>query len=103
GAIRSRTEVSLPPKTIAPTTRTGPDTFVVTYVGSTPEITQRVANRLANVFIDEHSKIREARAEDPAAFLASQLQQSQTRIRSIEEKFRQMKKPYMGSLPDKSR
>jgi protein tyrosine kinase modulator len=98
--IRSRTEVSLPPKTIAPTTRTGPDTFVVTYVGSTPELTQRIANRLANVFIDEHSKIREARAEDTAAFLASQLQQSQTRIRAIEEKLRQMKEAYMGRLPE---
>jgi polysaccharide biosynthesis transport protein len=100
GAIRSRTEVSLPPKTIAPATRTGPDTFVVTYTGTTPEITQRVANRLANVFIDEHSKLREARAEDTSAFLATQLQQSQTRLRSVEEKLRQMKETYMGRLPE---
>jgi succinoglycan biosynthesis transport protein ExoP len=98
-AIRSRTEVSLP-KTIAPAGKTGPDTFVVTYMGRTPEITQRIANRLATVFIDEHSKIREARAEDTAAFLAAQLSQSQTRLRGIEERLRQMKEAYMGRLPE---
>jgi succinoglycan biosynthesis transport protein ExoP len=97
--IRSRTEVSLP-KTIAPANRTGPDTFVVTYVGQTPEITQRVANRLATVFIDEHSKIRAARAEDTAAFLAAQLSQSQTRLKGIEERLRQMKEAFMGRLPE---
>ena len=98
-AIRSRTEVTLP-KTIAPVARTGPDTFIVTYTGETPQMTQRVANRLANVFIDEHSKIREARAEDTAAFLANQLAQSQTRLKALEERLRQVKEAYMGRLPE---
>jgi polysaccharide chain length determinant protein (PEP-CTERM system associated) len=98
-AIRSRTEVSLP-KALAPAGRTGPDTFVVTYLGPTPEMTQRITNRLATVFVDEHSKIREARAEDTAAFLAAQLSQSQARLRTVEEKLRKVKEAFMGRLPE---
>src|SRR5688572_11869487 len=78
-SIRSRTVVSLP-KTIAPAGRSGPDTFLVTYTGNDPDLTQRVANRLTSVFVDRHSKIRETRAEDTSAFLAGQLNQSQERL-----------------------
>lgn len=100
-AIRSRTAVTLP-KTIAPTGRSGPDTFLVTYTGNDPEVTERVANRLATVFIERHSKIRETRAEDTAAFLATQLSQSQERLRTVEEKLRRMKEAYMGRLPEQT-
>jgi succinoglycan biosynthesis transport protein ExoP len=99
GGIRSRTIVSLP-KTIAPAGRSGPDTFLVTYTGNDPELTQRITNRLASVFIDRHSKIRETRAEDTAAFLSTQLTQSQERLRTLEEKLRRMKEAYMGRLPE---
>jgi polysaccharide chain length determinant protein (PEP-CTERM system associated) len=98
-AIRSRTSVSLP-KAIAPTGRTGPDTFVVTYIGPTPESTQSVTNRLATVFIETNSKVRAARAEDTSAFLATQLSQSQTRLRAVEEKLRLLKEAHMGRLPE---
>ena len=101
GAIRSRTVVSLP-KTLAPAGRSGPDTFLVTYTGNDPETTQRVTNRLATVFIDRHSKIRETRAEDTAAFLTTQLNQSQERLRTVEEKLRRMKETYMGRLPEQT-
>jgi polysaccharide chain length determinant protein (PEP-CTERM system associated) len=98
--IRSRTIVSLP-KTLT-ASRSGPDTFLVTYTGRTPELTQRIANRLATSFIDEHSKLRETRAEDTSAFLATQLSQSQTRLKAVEEKLRQMKEAYMGRLPEQT-
>jgi succinoglycan biosynthesis transport protein ExoP len=101
GAIRSRTSVAAA-KTIAPAGRSGPDTFLVTYVGRTPELTQRVTNRLATSFIEEHSKIREARAEDTSAFLATQLEHSQRRLKSVEERLRKMKESYMGRLPEQT-
>ena len=99
GAIRSRTVVS-PAKTMTPAGRSGPDTFLVTYTGNDPELTQRVTNRLAAVFIDRHTKIRETRAEDTSAFLSTQLTQSQERLRTLEEKLRRMKEIYMGRLPE---
>jgi len=99
--IRSRTVVS-PAKTIPSAGRTTPDTFLVTYTGNNPETTQRITNRLATVFIDRHSKIRETRAEDTAAFLATQLKQSQDRLGTLEEKLRHMKETYMGRLPEQT-
>ena len=101
GSIRSRASVSLP-KTLASGTRSGPDTFLVTYVGRTPEETERVTNRLATAFIEEHSKLRETRAEDTSAFLAAQLDQSRERLKIIEERLRKMKEAYMGRLPEQT-
>jgi polysaccharide chain length determinant protein (PEP-CTERM system associated) len=99
--IRSRTSVSLP-KSLASTSRSGPDTFLVTYTGRTPELTQRVTNRLATAFIEQHSKLRETRAEDTSAFLAAQLGQSRDRLKAVEERLRQMKEAYMGRLPEQT-
>jgi len=100
-AVRSHTSVSLPAKPIA-STRSGPDTFIVTYVGPSPQQAQRVTNRLASVFLDEHSKIREARAEDTSAFLANQLSQSRERLANIEGRLRKMKESFMGRLPEQT-
>jgi succinoglycan biosynthesis transport protein ExoP len=100
-SIRGGSSVSLP-KTLSSGTRSGPDTFLVTYTGRTPEQTQRVTNRLATAFIEQHSKLRETRAEDTSAFLASQLGQSQERLKAIEERLRVMKESYMGRLPEQT-
>jgi polysaccharide chain length determinant protein (PEP-CTERM system associated) len=101
GAIRARAQVSLP-KTLSSGSRTGPDTFLVTYTGKTPEQTQRIANRLATAFIEEHSKLRETRAEDTSAFLGAQLGQSRDRLKAIEERLRSIKESYMGRLPEQT-
>ena len=68
----------------------------------TPEETQHVTNRLATAFIEQHSKLRETRAEDTSAFLASQLGQSRERLKSVEERLRQVKETYMGRLPEQT-
>jgi polysaccharide chain length determinant protein (PEP-CTERM system associated) len=101
GTMRAGTTVAVP-KTLAPATRSGPDTFVVTYVGSTPEMTQRITNGLASAFVDQHSKMRETRAEETSAFLSTQLGQSQTRLKAVEERLRKMKEAYMGRLPEQT-
>jgi len=100
-AVRSRTTV-VPAKAIAPAGRAGPDSFVVSYTGDDPDVTQKVTNTLATAFVDQHSKIRETRAEDTAAFLAAQQEQSQTRLKSVEERLRKMKEAYMGRLPEQT-
>ncbi len=81
GAIRSRTEVS-PAKTHRPGRTNRPRHL--------PRHLHRQRSRahaadhqpLATVFIDQHSKIRETRAEDTAAFLATQLSRARTRLRA---------------------
>ena len=45
-SIRARATVSVP-KSLTSNSRTGPDAFLVTYTGRTPEQTQRITNRCA--------------------------------------------------------
>jgi polysaccharide chain length determinant protein (PEP-CTERM system associated) len=78
------------------------DAFIVSYTDSDPDRAQRVANRLATVFVDENSKSRVARAEDTSAFIATQLQASQARLADLESRLRRAKESHMGQLPEQT-
>ena len=99
--MRDRTTITLP-KPLASTNRSGPDTFLVTFAASTPEEAQRITNRMAKAFVDQHSKMRETRAEHTSDFLAAQLEQSRDRLKTLEERLRQTKETYMGRLPEQT-
>jgi polysaccharide chain length determinant protein (PEP-CTERM system associated) len=76
------------------------DTFVIGYADSSPERSQRVTNKLAQVFVEETQRLREARAERSSEFLAAQLRESEDRLNGLEEQLRQKKEAYMGRLPE---
>jgi len=76
--------------------------FYIVYRDRTPERTQRIANRLAQVFVDEHSRSREMQAEGTAEFLGGQLRASQERIAALEGRLRTAKEQYMGQLPEQT-
>jgi polysaccharide chain length determinant protein (PEP-CTERM system associated) len=78
------------------------DTFVLSVADSEPARAQRVANRLATVFVAENSKIRTERAEDTTAFISMQLAASQERINELESRLRKAKEAYMGQLPEQT-
>lgn len=78
------------------------DQFLVSYDGSDPERSQRVTNRLVNVFVDENSKRRAANAEGTASFLQSQLEASQQRLATLEATLRASKESFMGQLPEQT-
>lgn len=101
-SVRSRTSVSLPPQTLNASARTGPDTFILAHRGDQPDLTHRVTNRLAAVFIAEVSKAKNKRAEDTSAFLSTQVTQSQQKLSIVEEKLRKMKESYIGRLPEQT-
>ena len=99
--VRSRLELSfpkpdgnLPPGTI--------EQFQVAYKDSSPEMTQRVANRVADVFVEESSRKREVRAEETSAFINKQVQASLTRLSDLEGRLRVAKEQYMGALPEQT-
>lgn len=83
-------------------TDTAIDSFTLSYADGTEERAQRIANRIAEVFIDEHSKLRAARAEDTAAFLGRQVQESQKRLNDLEAQLRTSKEVFMGRLPEQT-
>ena len=76
--------------------------FYIVYDDRTPERAQRIANRLAQAFVDEHSRSREMQAEGTAEFLASQLRASQEKISALEDRLRAAKEQHMGRLPEQT-
>ena len=76
------------------------DTFIIGYADRKPERSQRVTNKLAQAFVDETQRLREARAERSSEFLATQLRESQDRLNQVEQQLRQKKEAYMGRLPE---
>jgi succinoglycan biosynthesis transport protein ExoP len=91
-----------PEKSLSPEQKASLDTYMVSVVDSSPEDAQRIANRLAQVFVEENSRSREVRAQDTSQFIESQLQASATRLSALEERLRAMKESYMGRLPEQT-
>jgi polysaccharide chain length determinant protein (PEP-CTERM system associated) len=76
--------------------------FDIVYLDRTADRARRVANRLAQVFVEEHSRSREIQAEGTAEFLAAQLRGAQERISSLERRLRTAKELHMGQLPEQT-
>jgi succinoglycan biosynthesis transport protein ExoP len=100
--MRSAVAVGVPDP-LAPTTEPRRlDAFIVSYTNEDPWRAQRVANRLAHVFVDENSKTREQLAEHTSAFITTELDGSQKRLAVLEERLRKAKESYMGRLPEQT-
>ncbi|HEY2904861.1 MAG TPA: GNVR domain-containing protein [Vicinamibacterales bacterium] len=87
---------------LSPDQKASLDSYLVSYTDDAPEDAQRIVNRLANVFVEENSKSREVRALDTSAFISTELQASENRLKTLEERLRQMKEAYMGRLPEQT-
>lgn len=78
----------------------GADAFSVSYRGSDPQTVMNVANTLADFFIDENLKVREAQAIGTSSFLEDQLTATRVRLEDVEKQIGEYRKKYMGELPD---
>jgi succinoglycan biosynthesis transport protein ExoP len=102
-ALRARVEDNIVvPKPIGRTgdMRDGIESFRLGYVDTSPERAQRIANRLAMVFVEENSKTKTQRAENTSEVLAQQLRNSQENLSRLQEQLRLRKQANMGRLPD---
>jgi len=104
GRLRGGVQPISFPTPVAPTANGQPslDLFYVSYVDGSPEAAQRITNRLVEVFVDETSRSRTARAEDTTVFLDAQLRQAQQRLDDTEAKLREAKQANMGRLPEQT-
>jgi uncharacterized protein involved in exopolysaccharide biosynthesis len=100
--IRRRTTVTIPPRSLSSNNRLEPDTFLVSYTGRTPELAERVTNRLTQIFVEAHSKMRETRAEDTSAFLERQLEASRKKLEAAESRLGEAKASFQGRLPEQA-
>ncbi len=78
------------------------DAFDIVYLDRTAERAQRIADRLAHVFTEEHSRTREIQAEGTAEFLAAQVAASQQLLSRLEKQLRTAKELHMGALPEQT-
>jgi succinoglycan biosynthesis transport protein ExoP len=100
-ALDRRTLISIPPAdpNLPPGTIIQ---FTVQYRDDTPETTQRITNRLAELFVEDSSHKREVRAEETSAFVGEQLMGSQMRLSELEGRLRAAKESFMGALPEQT-
>src|SRR5262245_49300939 len=78
----------------------GIDSFIMGYSDDNPERAQRIANRLAYVFVEENSKTQSDKAQNTSEVLGQQLQSSSERLAQLEAQLRTKKEANMGRLPD---
>lgn len=78
------------------------DVFYVSYLDRSPEAAQRITNRLVEVFVDETSRSRAARAEDTTVFLDAQLRETAARLNDTEAQLREAKQANIGRLPEQT-
>jgi succinoglycan biosynthesis transport protein ExoP len=99
--LRNRIQISVP----QPLPGTDPgqvDMYVISYSDSTAERARRVAQRLADVFVEETSKIRQGRLEESSEFLATQVRDTREALDRIDAKLTAAKAKNMGRLPEQT-
>ena len=93
--------ISVPnPITKSSSSPKGLDGFNLGFSDSDPARAQRIANRIAYVFVEENSKTQIERTENTSEVLSQQVQASQARLTSLENDLRIKKQANMGRLPD---
>jgi len=102
GKLRRAIEITVPEPVATTNEIRRLDTFVVSYSDADPARAQRIANRLATVFVDQNSKLRAEHAEDTSAFIATQFRASQARLADLEARLRTAKEAHMGRLPEQT-
>jgi polysaccharide biosynthesis transport protein len=76
-----------------------PGAFRIGYQGPDPAVVAQVANRIANLYIEENLKTREVQAEGTSEFIDTQLQESKKRLDQLEKAVSDYKIQHNGELP----
>ncbi|UCF90816.1 MAG: protein GumC [Desulfobacterales bacterium] len=76
------------------------DAFSISFKSPDPLEAMKVANGLANRFIEENLKVREAQATGTSDFLDEELDAMRKRLEVVEDRLKEYRKRYMGELPD---
>jgi polysaccharide chain length determinant protein (PEP-CTERM system associated) len=82
--------------------RRGMDTesFTISFKGTNPDKVMRVTNALANNFINENLKVREAQATGTSEFLDTELNEMRRNLEEFELRLKEYRERHMGELPE---
>jgi polysaccharide chain length determinant protein (PEP-CTERM system associated) len=73
--------------------------FRVSYQGRNPNIVAQVANKIANLYVEENLKARETQAEGTSEFIETQLKEAKEKLDELEAAVSQYKLQHNGELP----
>jgi polysaccharide chain length determinant protein (PEP-CTERM system associated) len=76
------------------------DAFKISFTASTPLVAQEVTSRLTSIFIQTNLRSRTRQATNTTSFLHEQLEAAKTKLADQEQKLRDFKMQYLGSLPE---
>lgn len=76
------------------------ESFSIAFEGSNPEQVRDITNALASFFIDENLKLRESQAIGTSTFLDEELETMRKRLEETEQKLKNYRQTFMGSLPE---
>jgi polysaccharide chain length determinant protein (PEP-CTERM system associated) len=76
------------------------DVFRIYFKSLDPRTAAGVANRIAELFIQENLRLRENQAQGTSSFLESELAQTKAKLELQEAKIAAFKQSYMGQLPE---
>ncbi len=78
----------------------GNDAFGIEFVHRDPPMAQKVANQLAQLFIDETVQARKQQVGEAYQFIESELAEARRQLEQREEALRRYKEQHMGRLPE---
>jgi polysaccharide biosynthesis transport protein len=81
-------------------TNNRPGAFRIGYQGNDPNLVAQVANRIANLYIEENLKTREVQAQGTTEFMENQLTEAKKKLDSLEASLSQYKLAHNGELPE---
>jgi len=73
--------------------------FRIAYQGPDPRVVAGVVSRVTDLFIEENSRTREARAQGTSEFIDARLQEAKRQLDAMEASVSQYKIRYSGQLP----
>ena len=74
--------------------------FSIAYRGKDPDTVQKVAGKLASLYLEQNLKTREAQAQSTTQFLEAELKELQERIKGLGDKITAFKGQHEGLLPE---
>jgi succinoglycan biosynthesis transport protein ExoP len=81
-------------------TNNRPGAFRISYKGPDPATVAEVANRIANLFIEENLRTREVQAEGTSEFIGTQLTDAKKKLDDLESAVSKYKLQHNGELPE---
>jgi polysaccharide chain length determinant protein (PEP-CTERM system associated) len=98
---RMRREIELDIKGVESqmTGRTSMISFTISYGGRDPDTVARVANALAQMYVQENTSLRAGQAEKTAEFLKTQLDEARRELDAYDRRQNEFKLSHIGGLP----